>query len=119
MDDSSSIARGDGGLASGQGPNAVVSGACDQEREHHGVYYPDMLENALALVSRALAATWRVRGFQEPGEPVIWAFLHGELLPLAVLHRCLPRVVAIASLSSDGERAARVLAALGYGVGLK
>ena len=69
---------------------------------------------------RALAATWRIRvvngaGFQAcraRGEPVVFAFWHGEMLPLMWQHRGDGTAVLISS-HRDGEIIARVAHAFG------
>jgi lysophospholipid acyltransferase (LPLAT)-like uncharacterized protein len=68
---------------------------------------------------RAWAATWRVhregyddaRGWVEQG--CVVALLHGELLPIALLHAGWPAVGMVSS-SRDGDRAARILSGLGW-----
>lgn len=67
---------------------------------------------------RCLAWTWRIeevsRGAHEPGNTnVVYAFLHGDLLPLSVAHRN-EGVSALVSLSGDGDLAAGVLKRFGY-----
>lgn len=70
----------------------------------------------VALLVRLLARTWRVERPPFPVDgPCVLAFWHGEQLPMIALHRGLG-IVGLASLSADGERLARVLRALGYGV---
>jgi len=79
-----------------------------------------VLARLIAVAIRLLSATWRVGGEgRGPLEerlaqgPVVVAFLHGELLPLAALHRGLP-LVALVSLSRDGDFAAEIAEALGF-----
>jgi len=68
------------------------------------------------------ARTWRLRG-DAPGQlpgaglggPAVYAFLHGQQLALALLHRD-QGVVGMVSQSEDGETLARLLTALGYGL---
>jgi lysophospholipid acyltransferase (LPLAT)-like uncharacterized protein len=76
----------------------------------------------VAGAARALAGTWRWR--REGGEalrdaladgPVIYAFWHGEQLPLALAHAG-QGVVGMASRSRDGDLLAGVIERLGYGV---
>jgi lysophospholipid acyltransferase (LPLAT)-like uncharacterized protein len=70
----------------------------------------------LALLVRALAATWRV---DRPPWPVdgacVAAFWHGEMLPMIALHRGMG-MVGLASRSPDGALLAAVITALGFGV---
>ncbi len=75
----------------------------------------------LAGLIRLLASTWRVEGegrapleqLLERG-PVVIALLHGQLLPLAALHRGLP-LVGLVSRSRDGQLATDLARRLGYG----
>ncbi len=68
----------------------------------------------MAGVVRVLAWTWRVDRAPWPvAGPCVVALWHGDQLPLIALHRGMG-MVALASLSTDGERVARVLARLGY-----
>jgi lysophospholipid acyltransferase (LPLAT)-like uncharacterized protein len=74
----------------------------------------------VAWMLRLLAATWRVRvqGGQALDQalqrgPVVYAFLHGELLALTALHAD-KGVVGVVSRSRDGERLSSALQALGY-----
>lgn len=72
------------------------------------------------LVIRALAGTWRVRTVgKEPalalraaGQPLVWAFWHGELLPLVYAHRGDGSAVLVSS-HRDGEIIARICAKFG------
>jgi len=73
-----------------------------------------------ATVIRVLAATWRFRivGYQHldaartVGKPVVYAFWHGRLLPLAYLHRGEGARV-LASEHKDGELLGRTIRYLG------
>lgn len=68
---------------------------------------------------RAWSATWRVQreGLVDARDRVaqgcVVAVLHGELLPLALLHPGWP-AIGMVSASRDGDRAVRVLDALGW-----
>jgi len=80
-----------------------------------------LLAPVLALAVRLLGATWRVECTRPPevehaleSGAVVYAFWHGEQLPLAWLHRDR-RIVGMASQSRDGELLARTIVALGYG----
>jgi lysophospholipid acyltransferase (LPLAT)-like uncharacterized protein len=72
---------------------------------------------------RALGATWRLRFYErEPVDrsrfghgPVMYAILHGLLLPLAFAHRDR-RIQVLVSESRDGEIIARIIGHLGYGL---
>jgi len=72
----------------------------------------------VAVLARILALTLRVRLASEALDvegPVIYAFLHGHVLPL--LRHPLPRpTAAIVSLSRDGEIQAHVLGRLGFSI---
>ncbi len=73
-----------------------------------------MLAWVAARLVRVLAWTWRVERPPWPvAGPCVVAIWHGEQLPLIALHRGLG-LVALASLSADGDRIAAVLNALGY-----
>lgn len=81
-----------------------------------------LLPALLALLFRALAASWRVRarGAELLAEalregPVVLACWHGEQLALIGAHRDRG-FVPMVSLSQDGELLARALPRLGYGV---
>lgn len=73
------------------------------------------------LIIRALASTWRIRvvnrgpldGARARGEPVVFAFWHGEMLPLLWLHRNEGVAILISS-HADGEIIARIGHALGF-----
>jgi lysophospholipid acyltransferase (LPLAT)-like uncharacterized protein len=73
------------------------------------------------VVLRALALTWRfrvvgeerLRALRARGQPVIFAFWHGRMLPLLWHHRGRGIAVLI-SEHGDGEIIARIAAALGY-----
>jgi lysophospholipid acyltransferase (LPLAT)-like uncharacterized protein len=82
----------------------------------------------MALVERAgsafLSLLWRtlryevvgdevLRGFRERGEPVILAFWHSRILPLAHLHRN-EGIVVLVSQHRDGETIARIIHRNGY-----
>jgi len=76
----------------------------------------------IAGAARALATTWRWRreGVEAVDAaaregPVIYAFWHGEQLPLALAHAG-QGVVGLASRSRDGDLLAGVIERLGYGV---
>ncbi len=72
----------------------------------------------VALVARILAATLRVtlvRDGAEPDGPLIYAFLHGQQLPLLRYPRPRP-TAAVVSLSRDGSLQAGVLGKLGFGI---
>lgn len=71
---------------------------------------------------RLLALTWRVRVRGREAldaallrGPVVYAFLHGELLALTALHAD-QGVVGLVSRSRDGERLSSALSSLGYRV---
>lgn len=72
------------------------------------------------LLLRVLASTWRVRAvnadaYQEMrrrGKPFVFAFWHGEMLPLLWRHRA-EGVSVLISLHKDGEIIARICQALG------
>ena len=70
----------------------------------------------------ALATTWRVRRPDEDvlrsgmaSGPVVFAFFHGQMVPLVALHRDLP-VAGLASHSADGAMLAGIIQRLGYAV---
>lgn len=75
-----------------------------------------------AMVIRALAATWRFRvvgrehveAARPGGDPAVFAFWHGRLLPMAYLHRG-EKVRVLASEHHDGELLARTIRFLGLG----
>ncbi len=75
---------------------------------------------AIVCLLRLLAFTWRVRrrdwdtvaAALEKG-PVVFAFFHGDHLPMVALHRRV-RLAGMASRSRDGELLAAVIASLGY-----
>jgi lysophospholipid acyltransferase (LPLAT)-like uncharacterized protein len=70
---------------------------------------------------RLLAWTWRIRRedaarLDDPlsrGEPVIVVFWHGEILPIAWVHR-RHGIAPLISTHRDGELIARVVTSLGY-----
>lgn len=72
-------------------------------------------------VLRALAATWRFRitngdvvtSCRSKGQPFIFAFWHGQLLPLLWLHRA-EGVRIVISAHRDGEIVARIAERLGH-----
>jgi lysophospholipid acyltransferase (LPLAT)-like uncharacterized protein len=74
-----------------------------------------------SLLFRALASTWRLRVINaEPhravraaGQPVIYTFWHGTMLPLLWQHR-KERVAILISEHGDGEIIARIAHSLGY-----
>ncbi len=77
---------------------------------------------ALVWLLRLLAFTWRVERdpWPVPGASVV-AFWHGEVLPMLALHRDSrltggAELVALASLSKDGDIVTAALERLGYGV---
>lgn len=75
-----------------------------------------MIPWLLSVAVRALAWTWRVDRAPWPVEgPCVLAFLHGEQLPMIVLHRGRG-IVGLASQSKDGALVAGVLERLGYEV---
>ena len=73
------------------------------------------------LVIRALASTWRIRllnrvpvdALRAQGRPVVFAFWHGEMLPLLWLHRNEGAAILISS-HTDGEIIASIGHALGF-----
>lgn len=73
------------------------------------------------LVIRALASTWRIRllnrvpvdALRAQGRPVVFAFWHGEMLPLLWVHRNEGAAILISS-HSDGEIIASIGHALGF-----
>lgn len=73
------------------------------------------------LVIRALASTWRVRTVNTDSyttlrarhQPFIFAFWHGQLLPLLWVHRG-EKVRVVISAHRDGEIVARVAERLGH-----
>jgi lysophospholipid acyltransferase (LPLAT)-like uncharacterized protein len=75
-----------------------------------------------ALAIRALLGTTRVERvhydrvehFRRRGEPVIFVFWHGHLLPLVHYHR-REGIVVLVSEHSDGEYIARILHHSGFG----
>lgn len=71
----------------------------------------------LFVVLRLLTATYRVRvlGPDEPGHPVVYAFLHGRQLPL-FRYRRRPGMAVLSSLSRDGRLQAGILRRLGFTV---
>ena len=75
-----------------------------------------MLAALLAALLRAAAWTWRFdRSGDDVEGDVVYAFLHGELLPLTLAH--VDRgITGMVSRSRDGERLAGVLTRLGYAV---
>jgi lysophospholipid acyltransferase (LPLAT)-like uncharacterized protein len=83
---------------------------------------PRWLLLVAGMVLRVLALTWRyrvegaerVRAVRQAGQPVVFAFWHGHMLPLLWYHR-REGVVVLASEHGDGELIARVAARLGYG----
>jgi Kdo2-lipid IVA 3' secondary acyltransferase len=72
-------------------------------------------------IIRALAITWRyrltnqesVRSLRARREPFIFAFWHGQMLPLLWVHRG-ERVAVVISSHHDGEIIARIAERLGY-----
>lgn len=74
-----------------------------------------------SLLFRALASTWRLRVINaEPhravrarGQPVIYTFWHGTMLPLLWQHR-KEHVAILISEHGDGEIIARIAHSLGY-----
>lgn len=72
------------------------------------------------VILRALASTWRIRVLNRDGldaararrQPVIFAFWHGDMLPLLWAHRG-EGVAILVSSHSDGEIIARIGHALG------
>jgi lysophospholipid acyltransferase (LPLAT)-like uncharacterized protein len=74
-----------------------------------------------AMLVRALAVTWRVREVNgarhrdalASGQRVIYAFWHGELLPLLWHHRG-QRIAVVVSEHRDGEIIARIAERFGY-----
>lgn len=74
-----------------------------------------------SLLFRALASTWRLRVVNaEPhrivrakGQPVIYTFWHGTMLPLLWQHR-KEHVAILISEHGDGEIIARIAHSLGY-----
>ena len=70
---------------------------------------------------RALASTWRLRvinaephrAIRAKGQPVIYTFWHGTMLPLLWQHR-KERVAILISEHGDGEIIARIAHSLGY-----
>jgi lysophospholipid acyltransferase (LPLAT)-like uncharacterized protein len=70
---------------------------------------------------RALAMTWRIRltnvetirSLRAAGQPFIFAFWHGQMLPLLWNHR-RERVAVVISSHRDGEIIARIADRLGY-----
>ena len=74
-----------------------------------------------SLLVRVLASTWRLRVINaEPhravrasGQPVIYTFWHGTMLPLLWQHR-KERVAILISEHGDGEIIARIAHSLGY-----
>jgi lysophospholipid acyltransferase (LPLAT)-like uncharacterized protein len=75
------------------------------------------------IVVRLLGATWRVRvanpelleSVRERSSGIVFAFWHGQLLPLEYIYRGL-NVQVLSSWHRDGEMSARLMTALGYGV---
>lgn len=75
-----------------------------------------MIPRILAACVRALAWTWRVEQPPWPVQgPCVVALWHGDQVPMVALHRRLG-LSPLASLSKDGELAARASEALGYRV---
>lgn len=74
-----------------------------------------------SLVIRVLASTWRLRvinaekhrALRENGQPVIYTFWHGTMLPLLWQHR-KEGVAILISEHGDGEIIARIAHSLGY-----
>ena len=74
-----------------------------------------------SLVIRVLASTWRLRvinaekhrALRKNGQPVIYTFWHGTMLPLLWQHR-KERVAILISEHGDGEIIARIAHSLGY-----
>jgi hypothetical protein len=74
-----------------------------------------------SLLFRALASTWRLRVInaeahrvvRASGQPVIYTFWHGTMLPLLWQHR-KERVAILISEHGDGEIIARIAHSLGY-----
>jgi lysophospholipid acyltransferase (LPLAT)-like uncharacterized protein len=71
----------------------------------------------LRLLGRTLRLEVRgaesLRRFRREGQPVIFAFWHSGILPLAFLHR-REGVVVLVSRHADGEYIVRVLARMGF-----
>ena len=73
------------------------------------------------LILRAFAMTWRIRatnsdairGLRAQRQPFIFAFWHGQMLPLLWVHRG-ERVRILISDHRDGEIVARIAERLGY-----
>jgi lysophospholipid acyltransferase (LPLAT)-like uncharacterized protein len=73
------------------------------------------------LIFRALARTWRLhvinaephRAIRATGQPVIYTFWHGTMLPLLWQHR-KEGVAILISEHGDGEIIARIAHSLGY-----
>jgi len=85
--------------------------------------HPRWLGAAVALgtlLIRALGATWRVRmvnravvdGLRARRQPFVWAFWHGQILPIVWHHRG-DRASALISSHRDGEIIARIIQRLG------
>jgi lysophospholipid acyltransferase (LPLAT)-like uncharacterized protein len=86
-----------------------------------------ILSLVLTWALRLLGATWRVRREFEPNidalnfqgllrdGPVVFAFFHGQQLPMIYAHRDLG-LVGMASKSADGELLAQSIGRMGYGV---
>ncbi|MCP4809768.1 MAG: DUF374 domain-containing protein [Proteobacteria bacterium] len=76
-----------------------------------------MLAAVVAFLLRVFAVTWRVHtpGREAIPPAVVYAFLHGDLLPLTLIHRD-EGVVGMVSQSRDGERLTPILERLGYAV---
>jgi lysophospholipid acyltransferase (LPLAT)-like uncharacterized protein len=74
-----------------------------------------------SLLFRALASTWRLRvinaephrAVRSSGQPVIYTFWHGTMLPLLWQHR-REGVAILISEHGDGEIIARIAHSLGY-----
>ena len=74
-----------------------------------------------SLLIRVLASTWRLRvinaekhrALRKNGQPVIYTFWHGTMLPLLWQHR-KERVAILISEHGDGEIIARIAHSLGY-----
>jgi lysophospholipid acyltransferase (LPLAT)-like uncharacterized protein len=75
------------------------------------------------VLLRVLAATWRIRceerhllrKLRDAGSPIIFAFWHGQMLPLLWVHRG-EGVAVLISEHRDGEIVARVAQSLGFRV---
>ncbi|MEE2752258.1 MAG: DUF374 domain-containing protein [Myxococcota bacterium] len=71
----------------------------------------------LSVAIRLVSKTWRIEvdtsAVSLDNENVIYAFLHGDVLPLVAIHRD-QGAYALVSRSQDGEFAGNVLSGLGY-----